>query len=118
MDKTNSKIDWSLLPLKVLEGPICVLQAEAERKGRFGWQELPLANLKEKAYASLMRHLADYNRNETGCDRESGYPSLWHAACNIVFMLWADNEQRERNLARMQYGDDSDFDDDDEYTSS
>jgi hypothetical protein len=107
MDKTNSKIDWSLLPLKVLEGPICVLQSEADQKGRFGWQEIPLADLKEKAYASLMRHLADYNQDPTRCDQD------------MVFILWADREERERRLSRMQYGGDEDLDeDDDEWTSS
>lgn len=36
--------------------------------------------------AALMRHLCEYLRNPASVDDESGYPHLWHMACNIAFL--------------------------------
>ena len=37
--------------------------------------------------AALMRHLMKYLKNPKSRDEESGYYHLWHAACNIAFLL-------------------------------
>lgn len=37
--------------------------------------------------AAMMRHICAYLRNHAGVDEESGYPHLWHAACNIAFLI-------------------------------
>ena len=37
--------------------------------------------------AALMRHLCGFLRNPKGKDKESGYPHLWHMACNVAFLV-------------------------------
>lgn len=36
---------------------------------------------------ALLRHITAWMRNPESVDEESGYPHLWHAACNIAFLL-------------------------------
>lgn len=36
---------------------------------------------------ALIRHLVEYLEDEEGVDAESGLPHLWHAACNIAFLI-------------------------------
>lgn len=49
----------------------------------------------ERYTAALMRHLCDFLRDPRGCDPESGYPHLWHMACNLAFLieLYGEAEQ-------------------------
>ena len=39
---------------------------------------------------ALMRHLCAWLRDPKAVDKESGLPHLWHAACNIAFILEMD----------------------------
>lgn len=41
----------------------------------------------ERYTAALMRHLCQFLRNPKAVDTESGYPHIWHAACNIAFLV-------------------------------
>lgn len=41
----------------------------------------------ERYTAALMRHLCGFLRDPRGRDPESGYPHLWHMACNIAFLI-------------------------------
>jgi hypothetical protein len=41
----------------------------------------------ERYTAALMRHLCQFLRNPKGVDPESGFPHLWHMACNIAFLV-------------------------------
>lgn len=36
---------------------------------------------------ALMRHICKYLENPKSVDDESGLPHLWHAACNIAFLI-------------------------------
>lgn len=49
----------------------------------------------ERYTAALMRHLCGFLRDPRGRDPESGYPHLWHVACNLAFLieLYGDAEQ-------------------------
>ena len=40
--------------------------------------------------AALLRHLMQYLKDPLSIDTESGYLHLWHAACNIAFLLELD----------------------------
>lgn len=42
--------------------------------------------------AALLRHLMQYLKDPNSVDEESGYLHLWHAACNIAFLLELDSE--------------------------
>ena len=41
----------------------------------------------ERYRAAMMRHLCLYLRDPGGVDEESGYPHLWHLACNVAFLI-------------------------------
>lgn len=49
----------------------------------------------ERYTAALMRHLCGFLRDPRGSDPESGYPHLWHMACNLAFLieLYGEAEQ-------------------------
>ncbi len=40
----------------------------------------------ERYRAALIRHLCQYLRDPQTVDKESGFPHLWHMACNIAFL--------------------------------
>lgn len=46
----------------------------------------------ERYYSAAMRHMLAWRRGET-VDVESGYSHLWHAACNLAFMISLENKQ-------------------------
>jgi len=41
----------------------------------------------ERYRDAMMRHLVAYMRNPAAVDVESGYPHLWHLACNAAFLI-------------------------------
>ena len=41
----------------------------------------------ERYRDALLRHLLAYIDDQAGVDAESGLPHLWHAACNIAFLI-------------------------------
>lgn len=44
----------------------------------------------ERYRDALMRHLFHYISDPKSVDEESGYPHLWHAACNMAFLMHFD----------------------------
>lgn len=44
----------------------------------------------ERYRDALMRHLLAYISDPKSVDEESGYPHLWHAACNMAFLMHFD----------------------------
>lgn len=44
----------------------------------------------ERYRDALMRHLLAYISDPKSVDGESGYPHLWHAACNLAFLMHFD----------------------------
>lgn len=44
----------------------------------------------ERYRDALMRHLLHYISDPKSVDEESGYPHLWHAACNMAFLMHFD----------------------------
>jgi hypothetical protein len=41
----------------------------------------------ERYRDAMMRHLLRYLEDPESIDGESGYPHLWHAACNMFFLI-------------------------------
>lgn len=41
----------------------------------------------ERYRDAMMRHLLQYLEDPESIDEESGYPHLWHAACNMFFLI-------------------------------
>lgn len=53
-------------------------------------------NVEPQRYVNaLLRHISAYVDDPDGVDKESGFPHLWHAACNIAFLLQFEKEDKK-----------------------
>jgi hypothetical protein len=93
--KSNKKFDsnklrFDLIPPEVEKAMATILTFGAKKYGANNWQGLD--NFNERFTAALMRHLNSWRLGEI-LDKESGYPHLWHIACNVAFLIW----KKEKN---------------------
>lgn len=86
-DKGKPRLD--LVPPSLIEAVgIIRTYGNSKYKDSDNWK-----NVEPYRYrAALMRHLVEYLKNPTSVDDESGYPHLWHMACNIAFLVELDKE--------------------------
>ena len=52
----------------------------------------------ERYLDALDRHILLLNADPFGIDEESGYPHLWHAACNVAFLCALMDEDLKENM--------------------
>lgn len=78
---------WDLLPVEPIRAVLKVLAFGAKLYGEHNWQLV--ANAKSRYYAAALRHLTDYFCGQR-IDKDSGLPTLAHAACDVLFLLWFD----------------------------
>jgi len=80
-DKDKPRLD--LVPPAIIEAVGVIRTYGVSKYGEnTNWEKVDKSRYK----AALMRHLCEYLRNENSVDEESGYPHLWHMACNIAFL--------------------------------
>ncbi len=48
-----------------------------------GWRKVE----PDRYVDAMMRHLVEYLKDRQSVDKESGYPHLWHLACNVAFLI-------------------------------
>jgi hypothetical protein len=94
MKYDNGKLRWDLLPIEEVEKVVDILTFGAQKYADNNWQNVDNAN--ERYYAALMRHLTAWRKGEK-IDPESGREHLAHVACNIVFLMWLDNNLKTNN---------------------
>lgn len=87
------KIDWSLYPLKTDEGIVKILMYGAKKYARNNWQKVE----NRRNFAALLRHLVKWQEGEE-LDPESGLPHLDHAACDLMFIRWRVEHNKEKGL--------------------
>lgn len=79
----ESKRRMDLIPTSLGSAVARVLEFGANKYGDNNWRK----GLKwGRVYAALQRHLADF-WSGNDLDSESGLPHLYHAACNIAFLI-------------------------------
>jgi hypothetical protein len=83
----NGKRRWDLLPLELVEEVIDVLMYGAENYGEGNWQKLEEPF--KRWFSACMRHLTAWKKGEK-TDSESGLSHLAHAACNLVFLRYLE----------------------------
>ena len=96
MSKEFQKFDLgktrlSLIEPNFIEGVGKVLTFGAEKYAANGWQNLP----KEELYRykdAMLRHIMAYLKGEYA-DPESGIPHLDHAATNIMFLKYFEEQK-------------------------
>lgn len=83
----SNKLRFDLIPPEVEKAIATILNFGAKKYGPNNWRKLPDFNA--RFTAALMRHLNAWRLGEKD-DSESGFPHLWHMACNIAFLIWEE----------------------------
>lgn len=84
----------SLVPMSVLWAVAYVREHGVKKyKDPENWRKVEPHRYKD----ALLRHITAYIDDEDSIDEESGLLHLWHAACNIVFLIalrWEKDKER------------------------
>ena len=88
--KDHGKPMWDLLPWKQVGYVVDVITFGAAKYGPNQWQTVKDA--KSRYYAAVMRHIVGWKTGEL-IDKESKKPSLAHAICCLLFLMWLDDNE-------------------------
>jgi len=95
----NEKPRWDLLDVRQSEKIVEVLTVGAKKYSENNWQSV--VPFKKRYYSALKRHLSAYSSGEK-YDSETGLTHLSHAATNLHFLMWG--EDNLFNLERLRIG--------------
>lgn len=86
------KEELTLVPRRIIHD-ICAIRMYGNKKypegGPDNWKQVEI----ERYRNATFRHFLAYLDDPQGKDKESGFPHLWHLACNIAFLC----EMEDRN---------------------
>ena len=86
------KAKLSLVPQKIIYD-IARIREYGNNKypegGRDNWKGVE----KQRYVDAMLRHISAYVSDPKGVDEESGLPHLWHAACDMAFILEKEDEE-------------------------
>ncbi len=85
----EGKLKLTLVPRQIIRD-IATIREYGTRK--YGDPENRRYVERERYRDAAFRHFLAYLDEPTGVDEESGYPHLWHLACNIAFLCELENE--------------------------
>lgn len=78
------KLDLTLVPTDIIRAIAVIrMHGTIKYKDPNNWKNVD----KERYKAAFYRHWLAYLDNPNAMDPDSGYPNLWHAACNIAFLI-------------------------------
>jgi len=80
----NGKMRMDLIPAEMIEALATILTHGAKKYDDNNWMK---GLSFRRVWGALIRHLMSYRRGEY-IDPESGYPHLWHAFCNLGFLIY------------------------------
>ena len=81
---------WTLLPWRQVEQMVEILTFGAIKYADNNWQKVE--NPKARYFDALQRHLIAWFEGEK-TDPESGKSHLAHAGCNLLFLMWFDDQK-------------------------
>jgi hypothetical protein len=88
------KEQLTLVPRRIMHD-ICAIRMYGNQKypegGPDNWKRVEKERYRDAAY----RHFLAYLDDPQGKDAESGFPHLWHLACNIAFLCEFEDAERE-----------------------
>lgn len=95
----QEKVKIHLIPYFFLYAIAKVLMFGAKKYGAWNWSE---GFDWDRPFDALMRHLNAWWAGED-TDEETGYSHLWHAGCNIMFLIMHEhkglgNDTRNKDL--------------------
>lgn len=88
----SGKRRFSLIPKGVLREVIDVLEHGAAKYGVDNWQKVDDA--KNRYYNALHRHVSAWWEDGEKVDPDTGKHHLAHAACNVLFLLWFELNEK------------------------
>ena len=92
----TGKPKLSLVPTQIIRD-IAVIREYGNLK--YGdpdnWRAVEIERYRDAAF----RHFLAYLDNSVGVDEESGYPHLWHLACNIAFLCEMEAKRHDKERA-------------------
>ena len=89
----NGKTDWTLFLWREAEQVVRVLMLGATKYGRENFKNVPDA--RNRYAAAAVRHLVAWMSGDPA-DKESGLSHLAHLCCCALFLMWFDNEGRDK----------------------
>lgn len=82
----DGKLKLTLVPRAIIRA-IAIIRMYGNAKypdgGSDNWKQVEPQRYRDAAFRHFMAYLDD----PKGLDEESGYPHLWHLACNIAFLV-------------------------------
>lgn len=86
----DGKLRLTLVPTELIRAVARIRMYGVEKYGDpENWRKVE----PERYRDALFRHLLAYLDNPKRVDPESGLPHLWHAACNIAFLIELEKEE-------------------------
>lgn len=89
----SDKVRLDLLPPYPLECIAEILTYGAQKYSPWNWTK---GIHYSRLYRATLSHLFAWARGEI-LDPESGKPHLWHAGCNILFLIWHSEYRPDLN---------------------
>lgn len=88
------KEELTLVPRRIIHD-ICAIRMYGNKKypegGPDNWKQVEIERYRNAAF----RHFLAYLDDPQGKDKESGFPHLWHLACNIAFLCEMEDEKHD-----------------------
>lgn len=79
----EGKLRLTLVPREIIRNIAVIREYGTKKYGDpENWRKVE----KERYRDAAFRHFLAYLDDPKGVDEESGYPHLWHLACNIAFL--------------------------------
>ena len=90
--RDEGKLQLSLVPTQIIKDIATIrMYGNAKYGDAKNWKTVE----KQRYIDAFYRHWLEYVKNPKSIDEESGYPHLWHCACNMAFICEMDEMQRE-----------------------
>ena len=102
----NGKAKLSLVPRQII-WDIAAIREYGNNKYPEGGPDNWKAVETERYRDALYRHFLLYLDDPHGVDEESGYPHLWHVACNVAFLCDLEKQYLQKDEKVEFYSDGS-----------
>jgi Domain of unknown function (DUF5664) len=79
----HGKLRWSLIPWDSVRAILNILEVGAKKYAPRNWEQ---GMDWSRPFDACIRHLTAWWNGE-GKDPDTGYSHLWHAGCNILFLI-------------------------------
>ena len=79
----------ALVPSEIIRAVGVIMTHGAEKYGVGNYKNVSV----DRYHHALMRHICEWLDDPYGVDRDSGYPHIFHIACNVAFILKLDKER-------------------------